>query len=246
MNESMGANEYSLEELEELFKEDTPQTTPAANEENSEPQNGDVTDDGKLNNVENTKAFAHRLKQSTEKARQEERESIAKSLGYDSYEDMENKRKNKLLEDNGLNPDDVSPVIDKLVEEKLKSDPRMQELEEFRNAKLIEFGKRELAEITKMTGGEITMFSQLPKSVVNRWRETGSLKTAYLELEGENLITRLRGGQSKGSTSHMQSLSGSAPANTNERPLTTEEKQMWRFFNPDITDEELNKKTTNK
>ena len=36
-----GANEFSLEELEELFKEETQPTTPAANDDTTEPQNTD-------------------------------------------------------------------------------------------------------------------------------------------------------------------------------------------------------------
>lgn len=246
---NMGANEFTLEELEELFK-DTQPTTPAA-EEDTTPQDGnDGADDdnnNKSNNVENTKAFANRLKQSTDKARKEEREAIAKSLGYESYEDMETKRKNKLLEDKGLDPTDVSPIVDELVKQKLESDPRMQELEEFRKYKRDEFAKRELAEVTKLTDGAITSLAQLPKEVINRWQELGSLRLAYLELEGENLIARAKGGQSKGSTSHMNSLNSNAtPPPTKTRPLTAEEKQIWKIFNPGISDEELNKKTVNK
>ena len=245
---NMGANEFTLEELEELFK-DTQPTTPAA-EDDSTPQDGnDGADDdnNKSNNVENTKAFANRLKQSTDKARKEEREAIAKSLGYESYEDMETKRKNKLLEDKGLDPTDVSPIVDELVKQKLESDPRMQELEEFRKYKRDEFAKRELAEVTKLTDGAITSLAQLPKEVINRWQELGSLRLAYLELEGENLIARAKGEQSKGSTSHMNSLNSNAtPPPTKTRPLTAEEKQIWKVFNPGISDEELNKKTVNK
>lgn len=245
---NMGANEFTLEELEELFK-DTQPTTPAA-EEDTTPQDGnDGADDdnNKSNNVENTKAFANRLKQSTDKARKEEREAIAKSLGYESYEDMETKRKNKLLEDKGLDPTDVSPIVDELVKQKLESDPRMQELEEFRKYKRDEFAKRELAEVTKLTDGAITSLAQLPKEVINRWQELGSLRLAYLELEGENLIARAKGGQSKGSTSHMNSLNSNAtPPPTKTRPLTAEEKQIWKVFNPGISDEELNKKTVTR
>lgn len=245
---NMGANEFTIEELEELFN-DTQPTTPAA-EDDTTPQDGnDGADDdnNKSNNVETTKAFANRLKQSTDKARKEEREAIAKSLGYESYEDMETKRKNKLLEDKGLDPTDVSPIVDELVKQKLESDPRMQELEEFRKYKRDEFAKRELAEVTKLTDGAITSLAQLPKEVINRWQELGSLRLAYLELEGENLIARAKGGQSKGSTSHMNSLNSNAtPPPTKTRPLTAEEKQIWKVFNPGISDEELNKKTVNK
>ena len=122
----------------------------------------------------------------------------------------------------------------------------MKELEEYRNKQILEFGKRELAEITKLTGGKITEFNQLPKKVLERWQENGSLKSAYLELEGESLITQIRSEQSRGSAEHLGNPNGSSPAYTDQRPLTDKEKQMWKFFNPGISDEELNKKTTKK
>lgn len=239
---NMGANEFTIEELEELFNDDTTQTTPAA-ETNTDTQDGNNgADDNKSNNVENTKAFAARLKESTEKARREERDAIAKQLGYESYEDMQQKRTKETIEKKGLDPDEVTPVLEEL----LKSDPRMQELENYRKQQKAEFAKRELAEITKLTNGEITSLSQLPKSVIERWSQTGSLKSAYLELEGENLLNRVRNEQNKGSTSHMQFPGSTSSGNSKQRPLTEQEKQMWRYFNPGISEEELNKKLTDK
>ena len=244
-----GANEFSVEELEALFNDDIQQETPTATENVTDVQDGNdvtVTDNDKSNNVENTKAFATRLKQSTEKARKEERESIAKSFGYESYEAMMKERERKTYEDKGLDPDEVSPIVDELVKQKLDNDPRMLELAEFRKKQVEEFGRKELAEITKLTNGRITNFNQLSKEVLETWSKTGSLKSAYLQIEGENLITQMRSEQSKGSTNHLGNLNGSSPANTNQRPLTDKEKQMWKFFNPGISDEELNKKTIDK
>lgn len=238
-----GANEFSLEELEELFKSDTQPTSPAA-ETNTEAQESDDADD--KSSVENTKAFAHRLKESTEKARREERESIAKSLGYESYDDMITKQNNKMLEDKGFDPDEVTPIVDELVKQRLATDPRMAELEEFRKQKVLDFGTKELAEITKLTGGKITAFSQLPENVIKLWQERGSLKSAYLELEGEKLIMEARINASKGTTEHLQSPNGSTPPSNNQRHLNEEEKKMWRYFNPGVTDEELNKKLVDR
>ena len=245
----MGANDFTVEELEALFNDDNQQTTPAAEESITDAQdgnNGTVAEETKSNNVENTKAFATRLRESTEKARREEREAIAKSFGYDSYENMIKEREKKTYEDKGLDPDEVSPIVEQLVKQRLDNDPRMQELAEYRKQQQLEFGKRELAEITKLTGGRITNLNQLPKNVLERWQENGSLKSAYLELEGEKLIEQMRSEQSRGSAEHLGNPNGSSPANTNQRPLTEQEKQVWKFFNPNITDEELNKKTVDK
>ena len=240
-----GANEFTLEELEELFKDDS-QNTPAAQEE-TDPQDGNdtaVTED-KSKDV-NTKAFAKRLRESTDKARREERDAIAKELGYESYQAMQTARNQQLMQDKGLDPEEVTPIVEELVKRRLESDPRMQELESYRKHQLAEYAKSELAVITELTDGEITSLNQLSKEVISRWQETGSLKSAFLEKEGENVIKRMRGEQQKGSTSHMRTPNGSPGSNSNQRPLNDHEKQMWRFFNPGVSEEELNKKLTNK
>lgn len=244
-----GANEFTFEELEELFREDdAQQNTPTATnvtENNPQTESTDIVTDTSANNntVDTTKAFAKRLKESTDKARREERENIAKSLGYQSYEEMQRKREEKLINDKGLNPSDVQPLVEQIVNERIASDPRMQELATLRAQRVEEFGKRELADITRLTGGEITSLSQLPREVIDKWKKNGSLKDAFLELEGEKLINKLRSEQSKGSTGHMNVPEGSTSKSSNERPLTAKEKEMYKYFNPSMTDEELNKMT---
>lgn len=247
-----GANEFTIEELDQLFGSDDEQETPPAVEE-TEGQDGVVkdlpeeqTDKTDKTGVEYTKAFSKRLKESTEKARAEERETIAKSLGYNSYDELQKSRENKVLEDNELDPEQVLPVVEKLVEQRINDDPRMRELEELRLQKIKDFGKRELEEITKLTGGEITKLSQLPNEVIELWKKEGSLKSAYLKLEGEKLINKVRSEQSKGSTAHLANPSGSAPGEDGKRLLNEQEKRIWKQFNPSMTEEELNKITVDK
>ena len=245
----MGANEFTIEELEALFNSENETTTPASTEETTEVQDGDneaVTEETKSNDVDKTKAFATRLKASTDKARKEERESIAKTFGYESYDEMIKARERKTYEDKGLDPETVSPIVEELVKQRLESDPRMQELEGYRRQQIAEFGKRELAELTELTGGKITKFEQLPKNVLEHWQKEGSLVDAYLKLEGKKLITQMRSEQSRGSADHLAGVNGSSPTYSDQRPLTDKEKQIWKLFNPNVTDEELNKKTIAK
>lgn len=245
----MGANEIDFDELEELFRDDTQQTTPTATEDTTDVQDGNnetVTENSnKSNNVDNTKAFAKRLRESTDKAVKEERENIAKQFGYNSYDEMLNARRNQLYEDKGLDPEEINPIVETLVNQRFEADPRFKELENYRKQQATEFAKRELAVITELTGGQITKLSQLSKAVIDKWKENGSLKSAYLEVEGENEIMKLRSNNSKGTTTHMQNVGSSGSVDNSKRNLTAEEKRMWKFFNPKMTDEELNKKTVN-
>lgn len=246
-----GANDFTMEELDELFaseiKQETPPVVGEQNVETATKSEGEPKNEGKPeSDVDTTKAFAHRLKESTEKARQEERDAIAKSLGYESYTDMQNKREAQMLKDKELDPEQVMPIVEELVKKRMDQDPRIKELEEVRKQRLKEFGERELAEIKQLTGGEISSFSQLSKEVVELWKTKGSLKAAYLELEGEKLITKIRSENSKGSTQHLASPSAGAPMDNGMRLLTDQEKVIWKKFNPNMTEDELNKQLVKK
>jgi hypothetical protein len=235
-----GVNEFTAAELEELFSDDIQSETPPTSNE-TDPQNP-IDDDvaTKSPEIDNTKAFAKRLKESTDKARREERDAIAKSLGYESFDELQKSRETKVLEDKGLDPTQAAEAIDELVKTRLENDPRMKELDELRKLRVKEFGEKELEEISKLTNGEITKFSQLSKEVIDLWAKKGSLKSAYMELEGEKLIYKMRGEQSKGSTQHLANPSGSAGKST-KRKLTAEERNVWKQFNPRMTNEELDK-----
>lgn len=235
-----GVDDESLKDLEALFNDDVQQDDTPPADGNTEP----VQPDNKP--VDQTKAFAKRLAQEKAKAVNEERENIAKSLGFNSYEELQKSKERKTFEDRGLDPDELSPIVEELVKQRIDNDPRMKELEAFRAKQVAEFGKKELAEITKLTNGEITKLDQLPREVIELWKQKGSLKSAYLELKGEELILKARSEQSKGSTAHLTNLNGNVGNGGTQRPLTQEEKKLWKFFNPSMTDEELNKKMVDK
>ena len=65
-------------------------------------------------------------------------------------------------------------------------------------------------------------------------------------MEGEKLISELKSEHNKGSTAHLASAGGSGYVSNGKRLLTDREKQTWKFFNPDLTDEELNKMMVDK
>lgn len=248
-----GANEFTMEDIENFLNGDWA-ATPAADDDESSPEvTPDVsTDTGNETPAEKppvteTQAFAHRLKEATNKARNEERESIAKSLGYESYADMQAKREAEMLRNRGFDPEEVSPIVDEIVKQRLAEDPRMQELDGYKQERMNTWAKKELAELNELTDGKIVTMTDVPADVLELWKTKGSLKKAYLELHGEELIRQTRtsvvSGQSRGSTSHMNSPQGTPPpaGGANKRPFTAEEKAVYKMFNPDVTDEQLNK-----
>lgn len=234
-------NDSFWDEIERMVQDDGQESSPVETNPDS-PATQPVEETNDSDNIENTKAFAKRLNERTTKAVSEERETIAKMMGFESYDQMVKSKEKKYIEDKGFDPEEVSPIVDKLVQDRLNNDPRMKELEKFRAKEVEEFGKRELSEITKLTGGEITSLAQLPKEVIELWKQTGSLKKAYLQIEGENLITKMRSEQSRGSTSHLANPSGNGKSGDGKRHLTEAEKQAWRVFKPGISEDELNQK----
>lgn len=227
-----GVNDDVSKELEALFDMDEQQeTSPTA------------TDDTKPDSsVDQTKAFARRLKESTDKARNEERENIAKSLGFNSFEELQKSRDRKIYEEKGLDPDEISPIVDELVQKRINEDPRMKELEAFKKRQLEEFAKNEVAELSKLTDGEIAKLEDVPKDVLDLWKTKGSLKKAYIELKGEELIMKQKNKSNKSTVAHMNGLNGGAGSVVSQRHLTDDEKRIWKMFNPDMSDEEINKK----
>lgn len=251
-----GANEITLKDIEDFLNGDLAASPTAETIEEGPPatQPDEVTTEVENTSekpVTETQAFAHRLKEATTKARNDERESIAKSLGYESYADMQQKREAEMLREKGFDPADVSPVVEELVQKRLAEDPRLQELDSYRQQRINEWAKQELAELKTLTGGKISKLEDVPKNVLELWKTKGSLKGAYLELEGEKLIREMQSGiasgQSKGSTGHLVSPQGTPASATSprKRPLTQQERDVYRLFNPDVTEEQLSKMTKN-
>lgn len=239
-----GANEFSLEELDNLFKEEGSQETPPAGSNTGSTETPPAIEEE--DDVTKTQAFAHRLKEEKEKARKEARDEIAAALGYESFEALQKDKENKLLEDKGLDPEQVNPIVEELVKQRLDNDPRMKELEALKAQRVKEFAEKELKEISNLTGEQYTSLNQLPQDVIDDWRKTGSLKSSYIKLHGEELIIKARKAQTKGGTGHLQETAGTAPTPTDTRPMTDKEKAIYKFFNPNVKDEELDKKMYKK
>ena len=243
-------NEYTDQELEDLFGISLQDPAPETNNtsETATTEGGDASTETETveKDVETTKAFAKRLKERTDKAVADERERIAKDLGYESYDQMQKLKERKYIEDQGIDPELLDPIVDKLVENRLANDPRMKELDGYRQAQAEQFAKKELQDLAKLTGVQYTSLDDVPKDVIEDWKTSGSLKQSYMKLHGEELIRSTRKAAEKGSTDHLQSNSGSPASQTGTtRMLTDKEKAVWKMFYPGISDEELNKKTIN-
>lgn len=232
-----------LEEIEKeiagLFNNDQDSSPEEKEQKPADTQESKKTDEEKKSDA---KAFSIRLN--------EEREKIAKEAGFESYEDMRKKRELKKIEEKGLDPEVTSPLIDDLVKQRLEQDPRIKEYEELKKKEqereFKEWCDKELKQLSTLTDGKIKSLSDVPQDVVKLSEKTGSLKSAYLQLHGEELIAQMKlkqaSQESKGTTEHLAQVKEGTSATGKTRPLTPEERRAYKMINRNITEEELDKK----
>ena len=170
----------------------------------------------------------------------ETEDRIAKDSGYESYAAMQKAKEQQMVKDAGLDDEETNKLIDKLVEARLANDPRMKKIAEIEETEKAKFVSNQLDSINSLSGEKYTSIDQLPDDVRKLWEKTGDLKQAFLAVKGEELLTSKN--NDKGSLAHMAS-SHIGHTSSKVRALTEEEKEIYRSVMPDITEEELSKKT---
>lgn len=228
-------NETLNFDIDDLFKD-------PEEEKPQEPKSDDANKDNKNEASDITKGVSKRINEVRAATEKETRDAVAKEAGYENYEALQKAKEKQILKDAGLNDEDIEPVVQKLLNKRLAEDPRMKKLEEFEAREKANFVKEQLKEINKFAGTGYKDVSELPQEVISMWEKTGNLKQAYLAIQGENLIGKNIAGKQNGTLSHLANP-GSVGTSAKERPLTEAEKDMWRMVIPDITDDELSKKT---
>lgn len=245
--EPAGVDEITIKDIEAFLNNDGAGSPPAIDDK-TPPATQPGNDDKSKTNETITKIVAARLKDVQSKAIADERENIAKQEGYETYEAWQKAKEVKLLQEKGLDPEEITPVVEDLVKKRIAEDPRLKELDDLRQERIQQWAKKELEDLKVLTGGKITKMEDVPANVVELWKTKGSLKAAYLELEGENLIKSMQAGDYKSSTKHLNTPPGtpSPTANVDKRPMTQKEKEIYKLFNPNVTEEELNKMLKDK
>ena len=209
---------------------------------NSQVEDEEIPEDKHEQDNTMTKAVSERINTVRKQTETDTQEKIAKELGFDSYEDLKKAKEQKMFEDAGIDADDErqKALVDKLVDERLAADPRIKKVEEFEKAEKARFVSSQLKEIEGMTGEKYTSVDDLPKEVLDMWGKIGNLKQAFLAVKGEEILARPA--KNVSSFTHLGDM-GSGSLGTKARALTEEEKRLYRMVNPDITEEELSKKT---
>lgn len=213
--------------IDDLFKDDE-----VENQEASTPL---AKNKPEGNTEDMTAAVSKRINEVRSKTEAKVKDEIAKELGFENYDAMQKAKENKTITEAGFNPEDIEKLIGPMLEKRLANDPRMVELQSFKERERQELVKSELAKIEALTGLKIAE-ADLPQETLDLVAKGVPLSKAYLATNSDKIIAA----GTKGSTEHMASGTGSG--GVKHRGLTQSEKALYRQIYPDITDEELSKK----
>ena len=199
--------------------------------------------------VDQTKAFAKRLKESTEKARADEREKIANSFGYASWDEYLNHTTNEKLIDKGFDPEAVRPVLQELIEQ----DPRFKEAMKYK-AEKEEIEKRMFAEasikqLNSVFGTKYTSVDDLDEDTVKDWNNGMSLEKAYAANHWNSIRDNaIKAAVSDNGKTHLKVLNGGSTESSKDRELMDGEDRIFAQLGVSKEDAKafVNKHRTNK
>ena len=183
--------------------------------------------------VDQTKAFATRLKQEKAKAKQEAKEEIAQSFGYSSWQEYADAQTNNKLLDNGLDPESVRPVLKDLI----KNDPEYLEAMKYKAEKEeLEkelFAKMSIDALNKKFGTNYSSVNELDPETIEDWNKGTPLEKAFAANNYSKLVEmavkKAHAVNKDNGKSHMKTVTGST-AQTTTREVSKSEIDVAKMF----------------
>lgn len=182
--------------------------------------------------VDQTKAFAQRLKQEKAKAKDEAKQEIAESFGYNSWQEYVDAQTNNKILDKGMDPESVKDILKDLIYtnpdyvEAMKYKQEKEELE-----KEI-FASNALKELNETYGTNYTSVDQLDKQTIDAWNTGTPLVNAYAAYNVstiiDNAVKKAVAGRDNGK-SHLKTVGGSSEE-SKTREVSQEELKAAKYF----------------
>ena len=181
--------------------------------------------------VDQTKAFATRLKEEKAKAKLEAREEIAQSFGYNNWQEYVNAQTNNKLLDNGLDPDTVRPVLKDLI----KEDPDYVEAMRYKAEKeALEkeiFASNSIQELNNTFGTAFKSVDELDPETIKLWNQGTPLVNAFAannwgklqEMAAKKAVPKDNG------KAHLKTVTGSSEK-AKTRNISTDEMKVFNMF----------------
>ena len=196
--------------------------------------------------VDQTKAFAQRLKQEKAKAKDEAKKEIAESFGYNSWQEYVDAQTNNKIIDKGMDPDAVKDMS----KDHIYTNPEYVEAMKYKQEKEeLEkeiFASNSIEQLNKTYGTNYKSVNELDKQTIDAWNAGTPLVNAYAAYNMSTIIDsavkKAMAARDSGK-SHLKTVSGSSEE-SKTREISQDELRVAKAFGLDETKfkEYVNKK----
>jgi hypothetical protein len=189
--------------------------------------------------INSTKAYSERLNKDRERIRQEERDNIANSFGYDNWAEYLKAQTDSSLLEKGLDPEQIRPII----KDAIKNDPdyieamKIKQEKEQLEAKI--WADDELKRLNEKFSLHIKSVDDLDEDVQNMWKSGISLEKAYAANHYEELRTAAlkKSREISDGKSHLKDVNEGN--NISAKTISNEQMKYFKALNPNATEDQI-------
>ena len=196
--------------------------------------------------IDQTKAFAQRLKQEKAKAKDEAKKEIAESFGYNSWQEYVDAQTNNKIIDKGMDPDAVKDILKDLIYTNPEYVEAMKYKQEKEELEKEIFASNSIEQLNKTYGTNYKSVNELDKQTIDAWNAGTPLVNAYAAYNMSTIIDsavkKAMAARDSGK-SHLKTDSGSSEE-SKTREISQDELRVAKAFGLDETKfkEYVNKK----
>ena len=196
--------------------------------------------------IDQTKAFAQRLKQEKAKAKDEAKKEIAESFGYNSWQEYVDAQTNNKIIDKGMDPDAVKDILKDLIYTNPEYVEAMKYKQEKEELEKEIFASNSIEQLNKTYGTNYKSVNELDKQTIDAWNAGTPLVNAYAAYNMSTIIDsavkKAMAARDSGK-SHLKTVSGSSEE-SKTREISQDEVRVAKAFGLDETKfkEYVNKK----
>ena len=205
----------------------------AANvDESLETSSNETQPTSPVENVDQTKAFAQRLKQEKAKAKEEAKKELAESFGYNSWQEYVDAQTNNKILDKGMDPEAVKEVLKDLIYTNPDYVEAMSYKKEKEELEKEIFASNSIKQLNETYGTNYKSINELDAETIKMWNEGTPLEKAFA---ANNMSTIIDSAVKKAISardsgkSHLKSVSGSSEE-SKAREATKDELAIARAF----------------
>lgn len=205
----------------------------AANvDESLETSSNETQPTSPVENVDQTKAFAQRLKQEKAKAKEEAKKELAESFGYNSWQEYVDAQTNNKILDKGMDPEAVKEVLKDLIYTNPDYVEAMTYKKEKEELEKEIFASNSIKQLNETYGTNYKSINELDAETIKMWNEGTPLEKAFA---ANNMSTIIDSAVKKAISardsgkSHLKSVSGSSEE-SKAREATKDELAIARAF----------------